>query len=897
LFIPEIIVTTPPLANDVGTSTTTTKDFFKNQIVIWFVLAVGLMITAAVTVYMKSSVEEIAEKDFADHCSEIKTKISERLEDHARILLSGAAFFNASDTVTRDTWRTYTQYQKIEKQLPGIQGIGFSLLIPRKELSKHINEIRRQGFPDYTVHPDGERELYSSIIYLEPFSGRNLRAFGYDMFSEPVRRAAMERALDTNGAALSGKIVLVQETNKDVQAGTLMYVPVYRKGMPIETADQRRTAIYGWVYSPSRMNDLMQGILGDRNLNTEKQLHLQIFDGEQTSPESMLYSCHPTEDTKLFPDVRYSKLVPVDFNGKRWMLRFTQTGNGLSSVEYIRVWLTLVGGIFVSLLLFALIRTLQNGRVTALRMVEERTAELDVLNKDFINFLQNTTDFIYFKDEQSRFRFCSQTLADITGHVSWRDMIGKHDQEVFPKDTATIYHEEELVIFRDGAPLLNKTDPYYNAEGMPGWVSTNKWPVFDNTNKVVGLFGISRDITDRKQAEEQLLQAKADAESANIAKSQFLANMSHEIRTPMNGILGMAQLLEMTELTDEQKEYVGALKLSGKNLLSLISDILDISKIEAGKITLEFNDFSLRHCINDVVLMQKNAVLEKPVTIDFIMAEDVPIVLSGDQLRITQILQNLIGNAVKFSARGNITVSVKLLELHETAALIEIAVSDTGIGISPDALEKIFNPFTQADGSTTRLYGGTGLGLSISRRLAVLMGGTVSVESRQGVGSCFKLTIPLIVGACTTDDSEFTQKPAVVWDGASLRILYADDDPINVTYAASLIKKMGHEFRAVENGRECLTELENGTFDLVLMDIKMRVLNGEEALAEIRNKEQGTTEHIPVIALTAYSMRGDKDRFLRNGFDGYISKPLTVGELVSEMKRVLASTGHRGGMP
>ena len=348
-------MTTPPSGKDIGTSTTTIKSFFVNSWICWLVLVGGFIITAAATLYIKSSVETKAEKDFADHCGEIQTKISERLQNHARILLGGSAFFNASDSVTRDSWRIYTQLQKIENQLPGIQGLGFSLLIPRNELPGHINEIRSQGFPTYTVRPDGDRELYSSNIYLEPFSGRNLWAFGYDMFSEPTRRAAMERARDTNNATLSDKVVLVQETEKDVQAGALMYVPVYRKGLPIETVDQRRTAIYGWVYSPYRMSDLMRGILGDRNQEKEKLLHLQIYDGEQSSSTSLLYSCHSAEDPKLFPKVRYSKIVPVDFNGHRWTLRFTQTGGGLSSVEYIQAWLTLVGGIIVTLLLFALI--------------------------------------------------------------------------------------------------------------------------------------------------------------------------------------------------------------------------------------------------------------------------------------------------------------------------------------------------------------------------------------------------------------------------------------------------------------------------------------------------------------------------------------------------------------
>jgi CHASE1-domain containing sensor protein len=237
----------------------------------WGLLAVGLILTVVATLYVKSYVDNIAKREFAFTCDQIRLKIGDRLIAYEQILRSGAALFNATDTVTREEWRSFTEGLRVEQDLPGIQGMGFALLIPRKQLAQHLQEIRSEGFPGYQVRPEGDRETYSSIIYLESFSGLNQRAFGYDMFSEPVRRTAMERARDQNGAALSGKVSLVQETEKDVQAGTLMYFPVYRRGMPSVTVEQRRAALKGWVYSPYRMNDLMLGILGNCNLQEGRQ--------------------------------------------------------------------------------------------------------------------------------------------------------------------------------------------------------------------------------------------------------------------------------------------------------------------------------------------------------------------------------------------------------------------------------------------------------------------------------------------------------------------------------------------------------------------------------------------------------------------------------------------------
>lgn len=469
---------------------------------------------------------------------------------------------------------------------------------------------------------------------------------------------------------------------------------------------------------------------------------------------------------------------------------------------------------------------------------------------------------------------CDELSGMNTRHFYLNDIdyiqAGEHIREVLA--TGGIVHFETRLMRRDGKIID---------------VEMNFTPL-DVEDPSKGITFAALDITDRKQYERELKDAKETAESANKAKSEFLANMSHEIRTPLNGIQGMLQLLETTDLKPEQEEYTRTAVVSCKRLTALLGDILDLSRIEAGKLVVREEPFNVIEVLDSVYDLLRLPADEKGIKLLFNIHEDVPKYVVGDATRLQQVLFNLIGNAVKFTEAGSVSLDVRrIAEPEYSKTALHFTITDTGIGIPEGMLDHVFETFVQAEGSYARKHEGAGLGLPLVKRLLGLMGGTMSIESNINKGTTVSFTLPLrLQKEKHADDEDFASGTRGQWSGC--RILLAEDDAVNQKTIARYLEKAGCMVHVVENGEKAVEAVQDKEFDLILMDIRMPVMDGVEAAKRIRSFLHSSSKpRVPILALTAYAMQGDRETFLKHGMDEYIAKPLNFSALEDVLKGYL----------
>ena len=532
-----------------------------------------------------------------------------------------------------------------------------------------------------------------------------------------------------------------------------------------------------------------------------------------------------------------------------------------------------------------------------------------------------SSDAIFAKDLAGRYLLCNVSAAKAIGQPP-EQVLGQDDRALFQPETAAVIEANDRLTLN-----ANRVQTYEETirtvSGTVTFLST-RGPLRDEQGRVVGVWGISRDISERKRLDDELQAhrhhllelvdertreltrlnqelsvARDHAESANVAKSRFLANMSHEIRTPMNAVLGLTYLLRRDTRDALSAERLDRVADAGRHLLTVIDGILDLSKIEAGRLELEERDFSLRQVVERSLSMVAERAREKGLLLTHEI-EDVPDALRGDDTRLSQALVNLLGNAVKFTPRGSVGVTVRVLQSTPDAVLLRLSVRDTGIGLAPQALEQLFQAFVQADASTTRQYGGTGLGLVITQNLARLMGGTVGATSEAGAGSEFWFTARLrrrpagaVPAAAAPPDAGTDAVQALRALGGAARVLLVEDNPVNQMLCEELIGDAGLQVDVAADGQQALDMLAPGRHALILMDMQMPVMDGLSATRRIR--EQPAYRHVPIIALTANALGEDREACLQAGMDGYLAKPIEPEALYATLLHWLQPGARAGG--
>ena len=630
--------------------------------------------------------------------------------------------------------------------------MGFALTVDPAERARHEAQVRAEGFPDYSIHPPGNRPVFSSIIYLEPFSAANRRAFGYDMFSEPVRRAAMERARDTGEPAMSGKVILVQEGKGADQPGFLIYQPIYRNGAPVDSIEARRAALLGFVYSPFRAQD----VIGHIFKSSVADLELEVFDGPGR-PESLLYTSEPAPR-----EARHVQEMGTVIAGHSWLLRIRSSAEFEDLSHDAPPPLMLLGGMTFSLMLFALIHMqgLHARRMEeTARALERGHDELRAASKYARSLLEASLDPLVTIDAAGRISDANIAAEEVTG-VPRQMLVGTDFSRYFtdPARAEAGYAQ----VFQAGTvrdyPLTIR-----HVSGRLTEVLYNAAVYRNESGEVAGVFAAARDVTEANAVAaelerhrhhlEQLVaertfalaQAKEAAEAATDAKSAFLAKMSHELRTPMNGVIGMANLLKRGDLSPRQADQLQKLLGASHQLLALINDILDYAHLDTAQLKLHEQAFRPGEMVHEVVEVLRHGAESKGLKLDAQVDDAVPLELFGDALRIRQVLLKLAENAVKFTEQGSVELSVQVCQVQGRSVL-QFEVRDTGIGIGADDQQRLFQYFEQSDNGLARRYGGSGLGLAIARRLVELMGGRIFYESEEGKGSRFGFHVPLHPG-------------------------------------------------------------------------------------------------------------------------------------------------------
>lgn len=979
----------------------------------WAVLLVYLLLALVAWYGLRMQAMKNAERQFEMHVRDVTGSIEERLRQHEQILLGGEGLLVAREAVDRAAWRTYIERLHLKENYPGIQGVGFIKIIKPADLPAHIAAIRAEGFPDYTVHPPGERSLYAPVIYLEPFSERNLAAFGYDMMSEATRAQAMRMAAESGKTTISGKVRLLHETHGKVQAGFLMYLPVYRKHQSPATLEEGWKALQGFVYSPYRVDDLMAGILGDR----VPMLDFVIFDGAGETDGARMFDS--AGDGKRVASPMMSSVRTIEAYGHTWTVRLDSRPEfevGFQS-PLNTVILALGGGI--SVLLFILMSFLifrrERAEEMAQRMTEDIRASEEKLrqSEERIHAIVDGADHLMISTN-------NEGVIQLFNRAAER-YLGYRAEEVIGKFTPVLFHDPDEILRRAqklaaaGMPVepgfevftaRARNDAngetsewtYVRKDGSRFPVSLTVTALRDGRGEINAFLGIATDITERRHAESEwrklsraveespvsvvITDADGNIEYANARfsevtgyaidevigrnprilqsgltpvevyqslwqtilggrqwrgklqnrkkngelfweeiyisairdrdgkttnfvavkediterikiermKNEFISTVSHELRTPLTSIRGALALIAggvVGELPAAAKPLVEIAHKNSERLILLVNDILDMEKIEAGKMEFDMQPVKLMPLLKQA-LEGNHAYAEQyqvRYELEGELASDLASDLSGamvrvDANRMMQVLANLLSNAAKYSpAGGKVRVAVERMG-HR----IRVAVKDNGPGISDEFKGQIFQKFAQADSSDTRKKGGTGLGLSITKAIVEQMGGSIGFDSQPNVQTVFYVEFPEWVERKLPEIGHRI-------NGSAHRVLVCEDSRDTATVLRMMLEQAGYAVDIAYNANQAKQLLAQGGYAAMTLDLELPGQSGISLIRELHGQE--ATANLPTLVVSAKASEGRQAlNGEASGVVDWIDKPVDQERLLSVLNRVAGKSGR-----
>ena len=930
----------------------------RNRVLLpYLILLLGFCFTFVVYYYFYKLTYEQDRIRFNSSVQEIQDQVRLRIATSTALLRAGTGLFAASDFVDAHEFESFVTEIELEKNYPGVEGIGYSVRFDPEDKAQLVTSMKRQGFPNFKVWPDDSpRNEYNAIIYLQPNSIRNQGAIGYDMGTNETRRQAMDAARDSGKPFASGRVHLVQERDLPVvnrQSGFLIYVPVYRKNALLDTEQQRRDALLGFVYSPLRAEDFINAVIGSKTYD----VNFQVYDGTEAKPENLLGSV----GNEISAKPTFTVAKQQDVEGRKWTVAFvTNPSFETHSNKYLLKYTLIFGGL-LSLLFAAVTRAEVRARSRAELSADELKKSETTIRSTLQEreraeeALRTTSEALRDADQRAlleyerlldRIKTFAQALGTARELHAIFSALRQFTNVSVPcngffvslydpvRDVRTCCYgwadNEELEVSELPPMPVTASGPNSRAVRTGEVVITNDYMRTQQGGVVVGpdnglrpdssmavpmavmgriigtievqsynknvyrpehvtAMGMAANLTAVAIENVRLLElertARQAAEESNRLKDEFLATVSHELRTPLTAILGWSRLLEGGTLDDTvTQQAVEVIWRNAKAQAQIVDDILDVSRIITGNLYIDLHPLEVVPVVDNAINVVRPTADAKGIKIEKYF-DSAPAMISGDGNRLQQVVWNLLSNAVKFTDSGG-RVCVKVARV---GGAVEVSVSDTGRGISKEFLPYVFDRFRQADSTTTRQHGGLGLGLAIARHLVEIHGGTINAESRgEGRGATLTIRLPLIAttaaakGFVEPEQHKLARSPQLL---SGLNVLVVDDDSDTLTLMATALKRRHANVTAVSSAGEAIQEITRKRPDVLVSDIAMPDEDGYGLIKKVRSLENGVSENIPAVAITAYAKEEDRERALSAGFQIYLAKPVELTELISVVAR------------